>query len=96
MNADELNKLYTKRSQLEKRMSEIIDFLCKKGIWNPLLSNEGPDGKPPVGLHGNLLDEDGYPRDDIDIIQVRFWNRIDDRFGRFVTNWPNCEQTMKC
>ena len=33
----------------------------------------GPDGKEPVGLRGNLLDENGFPRDDIDLWKVRIW-----------------------
>ena len=95
MSANELNKLYTKRSQMEKRMSEIIDFLCQKGTQYYSLSNQDPSGRPPVGLHGNLLDENGYPRDDIDIIQVSMVNRMHNRSDRFVMNWRNCERITK-
>ena len=35
-----------------------------------ILWSVGPDGKEPVGLHGNLLDENGFPRDDIDLWKV--------------------------
>ena len=81
MDKKELNEAYEQRSQMEKRMCEIINFLNLPGTSLTILWVLGPNGKPPVGLHGNLLDDEGYPRDDIDIVQVLVTGFI---FYRFV------------
>ena len=29
-------------------------------------------GTPPVGLYGNLVDQEGFPRSDVDLYEVRY------------------------
>ncbi|XP_048228358.1 26S proteasome non-ATPase regulatory subunit 9 isoform X2 [Ricinus communis] len=52
----ETMKLMDKRTAVEAEMNTIIDHLCQPG---------GP------GLSGNLLDFEGFPRQDIDIPSIR-------------------------
>ncbi|CBK22101.2 uncharacterized protein [Blastocystis hominis] len=60
MQRQKLADALQKRDEMEARMKEIIAYLTQPG----------PDGKEPVGLRGNLLDENGFPRDDIDLWKV--------------------------
>lgn len=71
MNKQKLDEAFAKRDEMEKRMKEIINYLNQPS-WLLLLNYSFIDenGSEPVGLHGNLLNEDGYPRNDIDIIKV--------------------------
>lgn len=34
------------------------------------LQSPGPDGAPAVGMKGNLVDKEGYPRNDIDVMRI--------------------------
>ncbi|CAD7936351.1 unnamed protein product [Amoebophrya sp. A25] len=52
----ELQKLMREKDRLENNISALTDFLS--------------GGNMP-GLSGNILDEDGFPRSDIDLYQVR-------------------------
>lgn len=70
MSRKELDAAFGKRAQMEKRMKEIIAYLTQPRFVPMLASTVGGDGKEPVGLTGNLLDADGYPRDDVDIFTV--------------------------
>ena len=66
----ELDAALGKRAQMEKRMKVIIAYLTQPRFVPMLASTVGGDGKDPVGLTGDLLDADGYPRDDVDIFTV--------------------------
>ena len=66
MSRKELDAALGKRAQ----MKEIIAYLTQPRCVPILASTVGGDGKEPVGLTGNLLDADGYPRDDVDIFTV--------------------------
>jgi len=35
------------------------------------LTSEGPEGQPPMGVDTPLVDNDGYPRADIDVYRAR-------------------------
>jgi 26S proteasome regulatory subunit N4 len=52
---------------LIKRKDEIEAELL--GIVEEL-NSPGQDGKPAVGLKGNLVDREGFPRNDIDIMRI--------------------------
>ena len=56
-----LQKLSKQRDEYEKEIAEIVEDL----------NSPGPKGAPPVGLKGNLLTHDGFPRNDIDIHAIR-------------------------
>mmetsp|Transcript_2444 Transcript_2444/g.5601 ORF Transcript_2444/g.5601 Transcript_2444/m.5601 type:complete len:239 (-) Transcript_2444:591-1307(-) len=66
------------RAEFEARRQELLE-LEKKLKRNEdealalleVLNSPGPDGSAPVGLTGNLVDEEGFPRADIDIPTIR-------------------------
>jgi 26S proteasome non-ATPase regulatory subunit 9 len=58
---EELKVLIAQRDLLE---------LEAEAISSELLST-GPNGEPPAGIKGNLVDSEGFPRGDIDIYSVR-------------------------
>ncbi|KMZ80954.1 26S proteasome regulatory subunit p27 [Plasmodium vivax India VII] len=58
MNLDEFNELVEQRNRIEREIQENVNFL------------EAPENKG-VGLHGKLVDEEGFPRNDIDIYSIR-------------------------
>lgn len=35
------------------------------------LNSPGPNGAPPPGLKGNLVDREGFPRADVDVYNIR-------------------------
>ncbi|SOV10960.1 proteasome regulatory protein, putative [Plasmodium sp. gorilla clade G2] len=58
MNLDEFNELVKKREDIENELKVHMDFL------------ESPENKN-VGMKGNLIDSEGFPRNDIDIYSIR-------------------------
>ena len=52
-----LLELNEKRNKIEKEMIEIVELL------------ENMNGKP--GLKNRLIDDEGFPRDDVDIFEAR-------------------------
>lgn len=54
--AAEAEDVYRQRQQLEQRMEALASFLTSEGM---------------PGLHGPLVDEEGFPRADIDVHSVR-------------------------
>ena len=56
-----LQKLSKQRDEYEEEIAEIVEDL----------NSPGPNGAPPVGLKGNLLTHDGFPRNDIDVHAIR-------------------------
>ncbi|SPJ08603.1 proteasome regulatory protein, putative [Plasmodium sp. DRC-Itaito] len=58
MNLEEFNELVKKREDIENELKEHMDFL------------ERPENKN-VGMKGNLIDSEGFPRNDIDIYSIR-------------------------
>ena len=50
-------ELNDKRNKIEKEMEEIVEVL------------ENMNGKP--GLKNSLVDDEGFPRDDVDIFETR-------------------------
>ncbi|GAB66158.1 26S proteasome regulatory subunit p27, partial [Plasmodium cynomolgi strain B] len=58
MNLDEFNALVKQRDEIEREIKENVDFL------------EAPENKS-VGMKGKLVDEEGFPRNDIDIYSIR-------------------------
>jgi len=36
-----------------------------------VLNSPGPNGSPPIGLQGGLVDEQGFPRGDVDVYKIR-------------------------
>ena len=67
---DKLNSALKQRDEMENRMKEIIEYLNQPGFDVQRFLGLGPNGTAPVGLHGNLLDSEGFPRDDIDLWKV--------------------------
>jgi 26S proteasome non-ATPase regulatory subunit 9 len=53
---DSVRELIAKKDSIESQIKELIDVL------------EAQNG---VGMNGHLVDEDGYPRSDIDVYAVR-------------------------
>jgi 26S proteasome regulatory subunit N4 len=51
----ELRKLDEEKTRLEQKLSDALQYLAST----------------PVGLHGRLLDEEGFPRNDCDLYAVR-------------------------
>ncbi|ANQ07952.1 Proteasome regulatory protein [Plasmodium coatneyi] len=58
MNLDEFNELVKQRDEIEREIKENVDFL------------ESPENKS-VGMKGKLVDQEGFPRNDIDIYSIR-------------------------
>lgn len=56
-----LNALDVKRKALESEADAI----------HAELSSPGPEGQPPMGMDTPLVDQDGYPRADIDVYRAR-------------------------
>ena len=56
-----LKQLQSKRESLSSE---------SEAIYSELASSPGGDGKP-VGIHSPLVDDEGYPRADIDVYRVR-------------------------
>lgn len=57
---DYLKGLMKRKDEIEAELMGIVDELESKG----------PDGQPAVGLRGKLVDAEGYPRNDIDIMRI--------------------------
>ena len=38
---------------------------------SPLAVTTGPNGEPPAGIKESLIDAEGYPRGDVDIVNVK-------------------------
>lgn len=53
------------------------------------LTSPGPEGQPPMGIDTPLVDEDGYPRADIDVYRARTLR------GRFKTIQTDHKALMK-
>lgn len=58
LDLSEFNELTKKREEIEKEIEENLQFL------------ENPENKG-VGMHGKLIDPEGFPRNDIDIFAIR-------------------------
>lgn len=58
---DQLKSLVTQREMLEIEADAI----------HSELTSMGPNGELPPGLKGDLIDEEGFPRNDIDLYNVR-------------------------
>ncbi|EUD67342.1 26S proteasome non-ATPase regulatory subunit 9 [Plasmodium inui San Antonio 1] len=58
MNLEEFNALVKERDEIEQEIKENVEFL------------EAPENKS-VGMKGKLIDEEGFPRNDIDIYSIR-------------------------
>ncbi|GBG34864.1 26S proteasome non-ATPase regulatory subunit 9 [Hondaea fermentalgiana] len=58
------NELLELQEQKKRNEDEAMALLDE-------LNSPGADGSPPVGLTGNLVDEEGFPRADIDIPRIR-------------------------
>jgi len=56
-NKENIIKLYSQRSEIEKKANSIIQQLTS--------------GQPPMGINDPLVDKDGYPRADIDVYKAR-------------------------
>jgi len=57
----EFLRLESEKDEMEKEIEAIAAEL----------NAPGPEGKPPVGLKGNLVDSQGFPRGDVDVHAIR-------------------------
>jgi 26S proteasome non-ATPase regulatory subunit 9 len=57
---DQLLKLIKRKDEIESELLAIAEEL----------QSPGAEGQKPVGLKGNLVDKEGYPRNDIDIMRI--------------------------
>lgn len=74
-----LNELSISRDAMEDEIQEIVNELNSPGI----------NGEPPGRLKGPLVDQDGFPRGDIDIYMVRT------KRHRFAVLQTDHKETMK-
>ncbi len=74
-----LKVLIRKKDAIEEEINAIHE----------VLNSPGEDGTQPVGLQGNLVDADGFPRNDIDVMNIRTLR------NRFFTLQNDHMSTMK-
>jgi len=58
--ADKVKQLMQRKDEIEAELLAIASEL----------TSPGPNGQAPVGFKGNLVDREGYPRNDVDIMRI--------------------------
>lgn len=58
-------------SRIQQLMKQREELENEADLIKEILLSPGPNGEPPAGLKDPLVDSEGYPRNDIDLYEIR-------------------------